>query len=54
MHNNESAILAQKTEEQERKLLKLDGISAQSKIIEERVLFLFDGKETAACRRSQY
>lgn len=33
------------TEEQQRKLLKLEGIAAQSKIIEERVLFMFDGKE---------
>ena len=33
------------SEEQQRKLLKLDGVFAQSKIIEERVLFMFDGKE---------
>jgi lipoprotein-releasing system permease protein len=33
------------SEEQQRKLLKLEGVFAQSKIIEERVLFMFDGKE---------
>lgn len=33
------------SQEQERKLLKLEGVAAQSKIIEERVLFMFDGKE---------
>lgn len=31
--------------EQEKKLKKIDGIASFSKIIEERVLFLFDGKE---------
>ena len=36
------------SEEQQRKLLKLDGVFAQSKIIEERVLFMFDGKEEVA------
>jgi len=36
------------SEEQQRKLLKLDGVFAQSKIIEERVLFIFDGKEEVA------
>lgn len=36
------------SEEQNRKLLKLEGVTAQSKIIEERVLFMFDGKEVVA------
>lgn len=36
------------TPEQENKILHLDGILAQTKIIEERVLFLFDGKEQVA------
>ncbi|PWA04543.1 ABC transporter permease [Flavobacterium psychrotolerans] len=36
------------SEEQQRKLLKLEGVFAQSKIIEERVLFMFDGKEEVA------
>lgn len=30
---------------QEQKLLKIEGIATQSKIIEERVLFMYDGKE---------
>jgi len=36
------------SEEQQQKLLKIEGIKAQSKIIEERVLFMFDGKEEVA------
>lgn len=36
------------SKQQEGKLLKIDGIASQSKIIEERVLFLFDGKEEVA------
>jgi len=34
--------------QQQQKLLKIEGVAAQSKIIEERVLFLFDGKEEVA------
>ena len=36
------------SEQQQQKLLKMEGVTAQSKIIEERVLFLFDGKEEVA------
>jgi lipoprotein-releasing system permease protein len=36
------------SEEQEKKLLKIDGVLTQSKIIEERVLFMFDGKQEVA------
>lgn len=36
------------TEEQEQRLLKINGIASQTKIIEERVLFMFDGKEEVA------
>ena len=36
------------SEQQQQKLLKMEGVAAQSKIIEERVLFLFDGKEEVA------
>lgn len=36
------------SEGQENKLLKLDGVLSQSKIIEERVLFMFDGKQEVA------
>lgn len=36
------------SEQQQQKLLKIDGIVAQSKIIEERVLFMFNGKEEVA------
>jgi lipoprotein-releasing system permease protein len=36
------------SEEQQNKLLKIDGVLTQSKIIEERVLFMFDGKQEVA------
>jgi lipoprotein-releasing system permease protein len=36
------------SKEQELQLLKLEGITAKSKIIEERVLFMFNGKEEVA------
>lgn len=36
------------SEVQQQKLLKLEGVACQSKIIEERVLFLFEGKEEVA------
>jgi len=36
------------SEEQKEKVLRLQGVSAQSKIIEERVLFMFNGKEEVA------
>ena len=36
------------SEQQQDKLLKIDGVAAQSKIIEERVLFMFNGKEEVA------
>lgn len=36
------------SEQQQEKLLKIDGVAAQSKIIEERVLFMFNGKEEVA------
>ncbi|MFC6875595.1 ABC transporter permease [Flavobacterium myungsuense] len=36
------------SKEQELQLLKLEGIAAKSKIIEERVLFMFNGKEEVA------
>ena len=36
------------TEEQEQRLLKINGIASQTKVIEERVLFMFDGKEEVA------
>ncbi len=36
------------TEEQEQKILKINGIASQTKVIEERVLFMFDGKEEVA------
>lgn len=34
--------------DQEKKLLQIEGVASKSKIIEERVLFLFDGKEEVA------
>ncbi|KAB1156078.1 ABC transporter permease [Flavobacterium luteum] len=36
------------SKEQELKILKLEGIASQSKVIEERVLFMFNGKEEVA------
>jgi lipoprotein-releasing system permease protein len=36
------------SEEQQNKLLKIDGVLSQSRIIEERVLFMFDGKQEVA------